>query len=207
MNQTYFKEKELENDFEELVSSFVENEIGITQHFISNSLVSGLKTNLLALYKNNLLLAGGTGNEVAIVHNASYRSDFIYWLDKTHANVFEDEFLARVEQFIQYLNMSCYAGITAYEFHYSLYEVGSFYKKHIDQFHKNGNRVYSLVSYLNADWIASDGGELKIHQASGNRNISPTNGKTVFFKSEELEHEVLLTNKQRLSVTGWLKRN
>jgi SM-20-related protein len=28
----------------------------------------------------------------------------------------------------------------------------------------------------------------------------------VFFKSDELLHEVLLTNERRMSVTGWLKR-
>ena len=32
-------------------------------------------------------------------------------------------------------------------------------------------------------------------------------GKTVFFKSSELAHEVLLTNKARMSITGWLKVN
>jgi SM-20-related protein len=31
------------------------------------------------------------------------------------------------------------------------------------------------------------------------------NGKGVFFKSGELEHEVLLANKMRMSITGWLK--
>jgi SM-20-related protein len=30
-------------------------------------------------------------------------------------------------------------------------------------------------------------------------------GKSVFFKSSELVHEVLTTNKPRMSITGWLK--
>jgi len=44
-----------------------------------------------------------------------------------------------------------------------------------------------------------------IHQNDDSQAISPTNGKTVFFKSDELLHEVLITNKRRMSVTGWLK--
>lgn len=63
-----------------------------------------------------------------------------------------------------------------------------------------------MISYLNADWETKDGGELQIYQTDNNQTISPTQGKTVFFKSNELEHEVLVTNERRMSVTGWLKR-
>ena len=35
--------------------------------------------------------------------------------------------------------------------------------------------------------------------------IGTTQGKTVFFKSSVLAHEVLVTNQRRMSVTGWLK--
>ena len=59
--------------------------------------------------------------------------------------------------------------------------------------------------YLNAGWLADDGGELCIHQNNVTQLIAPTNGRSVFFKSSELEHEVLLTQKPRLSITGWLK--
>jgi len=50
-----------------------------------------------------------------------------------------------------------------------------------------------------------NGGELQIHHADHLQNISPTNGKSVFFKSSELAHEVLLTHVPRMSITGWLK--
>jgi SM-20-related protein len=56
------------------------------------------------------------------------------------------------------------------------------------------------------DWKIEDGGELCIYQENNIQKISPTNGKTIFFKSNELVHEVLTTQKQRLSITGWLKR-
>jgi SM-20-related protein len=64
-----------------------------------------------------------------------------------------------------------------------------------------------MISYLNDNWTAKDGGELLIHQTDANQKIAPTQGKTVFFKSNELEHEVLVTQERRMSVTGWLKRD
>ncbi len=63
-----------------------------------------------------------------------------------------------------------------------------------------------MISYLNKDWKEEDGGQLLIHPEKGEQTINPTQGKTVFFKSSELEHEVLVSNKQRMSITGWLKR-
>jgi SM-20-related protein len=195
----------MEKNFEILIANFIENNIGVSEDFLSKNLSEHLKINLLALNNEKLLLLAGTGNVEKLIHNAAVRSDSIYWLDRKNENQYENEFFDQIEDFIKYLNKTCYAGITGYEFHYSLYEIGSFYKKHIDQFQNNSDRKYSLISYLNADWVEGDGGQLLIHQESGNQKISPTQGKTVFFKSNELEHEVLVTNQRRMSITGWLK--
>jgi SM-20-related protein len=92
-----------------------------------------------------------------------------------------------------------------YEFHYALYEKDSFYKKHLDQFQNNKSRAFTMIMYLNVDWQEKDGGELCIYHDDTVQRISPMNGKCVFFKSSELVHEVLLTHKPRLSITGWLK--
>lgn len=132
----------------------------------------------------------------------------IYWLDRAHNDAVENDFFDLMDEFVLHLNKTCYTGITGYEFHYALYEKGSFYKKHLDQFRNNESRQYSMIMYLNENWEQGDGGELCIYP-SGKllQNISPENGKSVFFKSSELEHEVLITNKPRLSITGWLKIN
>lgn len=197
----------MENSFETLIASYIENKVGISEHFLSDELANHLKENLLSLNHNNLLLTAGTGNAEKLTHNTLVRSDVIYWLDKKHNNPHENAFFVQIEAFIDYLNTSCYAGITGYEFHYTLYEAGSFYSKHIDQFKDNSSRQFSMISYLNNNWSAKDGGELLIHQLNNNQKISPTQGKTVFFKSNELEHEVLVTQERRMSVTGWLKRD
>lgn len=195
----------MENSFELLIESFIENNIGIANNFLNNELANKLKSHLLNLHKNSLFLSAGVGNTENLVHNTSIRSDTIYWLDRIHENEAETDFLNLIDNFIKHLNISCYAGITSCEFHFSLYEKGTFYKKHLDQFQNNSNRKYSMISYLNADWLEADGGQLLIHNKEKNQSVSPIQGKTVFFKSDELVHEVLITNERRLSITGWLK--
>lgn len=133
------------------------------------------------------------------------RNDKIYWLDRAHNDVHENTFFDLMDSFILFLNRECYTGIMGYEFHYALYEKDSFYKKHLDQFQNNKSRAFSMIMYLNVDWQENDGGELCIYHDYMVQTISPLNGKCVFFKSSELVHEVLLTHKPRLSITGWLK--
>jgi len=191
--------------FNALIDSFIENKVGIAEDFLSVSLAAHLKENLHTLYKDEQLLAAGIGNNTALLHDKLIRSDKIYWLDRSHNDPYENTFLALMDDFINYLNSTCYTGITGCEFHYALYEKGSFYKKHLDQFQNNKSRAYSMIMYLNTDWQEQDGGELCIYHRDHVQIVSPLNGKCVFFKSSELEHEVLLTHQPRLSITGWLK--
>lgn len=195
----------MEKTFTVFIDSFIANKVGIVNDFLSTELAYHLKQNLKDLYQRQSMQAAGMGNDALISHNKRVRSDVIYWLDRKHNNLYENHFFDLIDRFVLFLNATCYTGITGYEFHYTLYEKGSFYKKHIDQFKNNGNRAYSMVMYLNEDWEQVDGGELCIHHEDRMQYISPTNGKSVFFKSSELAHEVLLTNEPRMSITGWLK--
>lgn len=148
----------------------------------------------------------GTGQDTKAGQNKLFRSDIIYWLDRKHNNVYENLFFDLMDEFVCHLNETCYAGIQSYEFHYTLYETGSSYKKHLDQFRNNDSRKYSMIMYLNDGWQEKDGGELCIHhEGQALQHIAPSNGKIVFFQSNELVHEVLITNKPRMSITGWLK--
>jgi SM-20-related protein len=195
----------LQTAFDTLIDSYIEDKVGIAENFLSNLLAGNLKDNLYKLLANKQFQPAGTGNEKIVLHDKLYRSDLIYWLDRKHNDPFENEFFDLIDEFVAYLNSTCYTGITGYEFHYALYPEGSFYKKHLDQFRSNPSRQYSMITYLNTEWSEGDGGELRIHHAERTQNISPVSGKSIFFKSSELEHEVLLTNKVRLSITGWLK--
>lgn len=195
----------MEKDFEILIDSFISEKIGIADHFLSDNLANHLQQHLLTLFKQKLLVSAGTGNDEVVSHDVLIRSDLIYWLDRKHDNEYEHDFLDQIDDFIKYLNKSCFAGITGYEFHYSLYEVGSFYQKHIDQFKNNTSRKYSMISYLNNNWQEEDGGQLMIYQSFNHKKINPTLGKTILFKSNEIQHEVLITKQPRMSITDWLK--
>ncbi len=191
--------------FDILINSFIEKKVGIADNFLNTALATSLKDNLIALYDNNQMLSAGTGNLDAISFDKSVRSDKIFWLDRRHNDKSENDFFDLMDEFVSYLNSTCYTGITGYEFHYAMYEKGTFYKKHMDRFRSDSSRLFSMIMYLNEDWEQSDGGELCIHHADHLQNISPNKGKSIFFKSNELLHEVLVTQKPRMSITGWLK--
>jgi SM-20-related protein len=193
--------------FESIINSYIENKVGIHDNFLSEALSSNLKENLLLLLIDKQLKVAGIGSSSNFITNPLIRSDIIYWLDRKHNNIYENNFLDIIDLFIKYLNTTCYTGITGYEFHYAYYDKGSSYKRHLDQFKDNQNRAYSMIMYLNDCWSPSDGGQLCIYHQDFSQMIPPIYGKCVFFKSNELEHEVLLNYKPRMSITGWLKTN
>ena len=188
--------------FDKLIDSYLDTNVGIVKDFLSQELSAHLVDNITALYTGEQLIAAGTGNELLVNHDKLIRSDKIYWLDRIHNDIYENVFFDLMDRFVSHLNQSCYAGITGYEFHYTLYEKGSFYKRHLDNFKQNGNRAFSMIMYLNSE---VDGGALRIYQDNNIQDILPNAGKSVFFKSNELEHEVLITHLPRMSITGWLK--
>jgi SM-20-related protein len=198
--------KKMQQQFDALINSFIDTNVGIADHFLSAELSASLQQNIQQLQHDKQMKYAGIGNEAIADAAQQMRGDKICWLDKKNNNVGEQEFLVKVECFIDHLNKTCYTGINDYEFHYAVYEEGSAYKRHKDQFRTDNKRKYSLICYLNEDWKEADGGQLIIYQNDTVQSILPTAQKAVFFKSAEMEHEVLISHKSRMSVTGWLKQ-
>lgn len=196
----------MNNTFDLLIDSYLDHKVGIDTGFINERLSQGLQLHIQQLQQDDQMIPAGIGNDEVKDAQQQVRGDKIYWLDKKHHNHFELEFLQLAEDFIDRLNSTCYTGINAYEFHYAVYEEGSFYKRHRDQFKNDSNRKYSLISYLNDNWLEGDGGELMVYQEEGTQKISPHAQTAVFFKSDEMEHEVIKANRQRMSISGWLKQ-
>ena len=195
----------MNEQFDILIDSYLSDHVGIAPAFLNQKLSTELQENIIQLQKKEMMTAAGIGNEEVKDANQKMRTDKIYWLDKKHNNKFENEFLQHAENFIERLNSTCYAGINAYEFHYAVYEEGSFYRRHKDQFKNNDSRKFSLISYLNENWVAADGGQLQIYQNDTMKQIEPRSQTAVLFKSDETEHEVIKANRSRMSITGWLK--
>jgi SM-20-related protein len=133
------------------------------------------------------------------------RGDNVFWFDESKLTDLQTEFMSGMADFKNILNKEFYLGIKEMEFHFAVYPVDSFYKKHIDQFKDKGSRVISCILYLNDEWLKSDGGQLRIHSSNDFTDIFPDGGKFVCFRSEEVQHEVMPTKKARHSVSGWMK--
>lgn len=195
------------NQFDTLINSYLANNIGIDKSFLSERLSRGLQQNIRQLQADQAMTQAGIGNENRKDNNQKMRSDKICWLDKSNNNIYEQEFLELAEEFISHLNSTCYTGISSYEFHYAIYEDGSFYKRHIDQFKTDNKRKFSFINYLNEDWLDTDGGQLHLYLDDSTQKIQPESKTAVFFKSEEIEHEVILCKRNRMSISGWLKNS
>lgn len=188
------------------MEGFITGNIGISEAFMTEQLSASLLCNLLHLKNDDLMSKAGIGNAHGKNHMPGVRSDQTAWLSADTKNLAEMEFLEIIEEFMSHLNKTCYTGLNACEFHYALYEEGSFYGRHKDQFRNNNHRKFSMISYLNENWVESNGGQLIIHHDDREaQHILPINCKTVFFQSDILLHEVAIANRPRMSVTGWLK--
>ncbi len=198
----------MDDSFDELINGYINNKVGISHHFLHPSLTVQLRKRLELLHTQDLLAPAGIGRGISRAYDMQIRSDKIYWIDKTSTDPGELEYVSIVDDFIAYLNRTCYTGINDYELHYALYEPGSFYKRHLDQFKTNPGRKFSFITYLNEDWQEEQGGHLAVYPCGGAdcRLILPTGGKCAFFKSDELEHDVRPATRPRMSIAGWLKR-
>src|SRR5690606_21004433 len=132
------------------------------------------------------------------------RGDYIHWLDKNTAPQEILVYFNRVDQLMSYLNRALFLSLKDYEIHMTVYPVGAYYKRHLDQFRKDDHRKLSIICYLNEDWQESDGGQLRIYLPDGSIDVLPLAGRLVCFRSDQLEHEVLPAKRERKSLTGWI---
>ncbi|MCW9022666.1 MAG: 2OG-Fe(II) oxygenase, partial [Sedimenticola sp.] len=140
--------------------------------------------------------------------NAFIRRDKIYWMENSHPNAAAwFDWTTRLKR---YLNRRLFLGLFSFESHFALYTPGDFYKKHLDAFRGESNRVLTLVTYLNKGWEPDQGGELVLYAPDEGAEITkvvPTFGTLVIFLSEEFPHEVLAADRDRYSVAGWFRIN
>lgn len=139
--------------------------------------------------------------------NTMVRNDRIIWLDD--ASAYGEPFLNIMEQLRQAVNRSLFMGLFDYECHLAHYPKGAFYKKHLDAFKGKSNRKLTTVLYLNPEWSEADGGQLVIYGKRGEvlETVLPQRGTLVVFLSDQFVHEVLPSQRDRFSLTGWFRLN
>ncbi len=196
--------------YEKIITDLLEQQYSIVEDFFSLSQVEELRNALLTKYEEDNFKKAAIGNRTNEVIARSIRGDFILWLNEAQAGPAEKEFFNKINDFVNYLNRTCFMGILHKEFHYALYPEGTFYKRHLDTFQNDDRRKLSMVCYLNEqDWQPEFGGELVIYTQENGlevpKTIYPFPGRMVIFESQLLEHEVKPVKTERLSITGWLK--
>lgn len=190
--------------FESIINDYLDKGFCIINDWLTIDETITLRKELKSFYDADYFRKSAIGNRLNENLERTIRSDFICWIDEAK---YAKAFITKIDNFIEYINRTCFAGIVTKEFHYAMYPKGSFYKKHIDTFQNDDRRTISIVCYLNETWENSFGGQLKLYINDKSLEIFPTNGKIVLFDSKNIEHEVLpvLTKNKRLSITGWLK--
>lgn len=151
----------------------------------------------------------GVGRGTDLSLRPEIRNDRVNWLDPAALTAAQQAYWDRLEQLRQAINRRLYLGLFDFEGHLAVYPPGSYYRRHLDQFRNMGRRTVSAILYLNEDWCAADGGQLRIYhdpaQPDAHEDVLPVGGQLVTFLSAEFEHEVLPARRDRLSLTGWFR--
>ena len=154
--------------------------------------------------------AVGKGNERGV--HETIRNDVTHWLTTASRAPQQLRYAEMMEQLRLKMNEQCFLGLFDFESHFALYPSGGFYKAHRDQHAGASNRVVTVILYLNENWQPGDGGELRIWTTPGAAKgpsvlIEPRMGTLVYFLANDYWHEVMVSNKPRMSITGWFLRS
>ncbi|MCO6174529.1 2OG-Fe(II) oxygenase [Flavobacterium sp. NRK F10] len=192
--------------YEKIIEDLLNQQYSIVDDFFTEEAVTSLRNSLLDKYEEDYFKKSAIGDQFNEQVIRSIRGDFISWIEENKLSEVEQNFFSRIDHFSNYLNQTCFLGIQDREFHYALYPVGTFYKRHLDIFQNDDSRKLSVVCYLNDEnWLPEYGGELVIYKEHDEVKVYPLKGRVVIFESQVLEHEVLPVMRERLSITGWLK--
>lgn len=191
--------------YEKVIDDLLNQQYSVVDNFFSDKEVEALRSILFLKYQEDEFKKAAIGNQFTEQIVKAIRGDFISWIDEARLEPAEEVFFAKINNFKNYLNRTCFLGIQDHEFHYALYPKGTFYKRHLDTFQNDDSRKLSIVCYLNdEDWQPEYGGELVLYKEE-DITIYPLKGRVVIFESQIIEHEVKPVEQKRLSITGWLK--
>ena len=197
------------------LSQMAVNGFCVLDNFICPDTILCLAAETSALSTNNQMQAAKTGRLAASV-NLKLRGDNIHWLDEKLASVAQLTYFKKMEGLRCELNQQLYLGLHSLECHLAIYPIGSAYPKHLDRFQLHDDshlaqRQISCILYLNQDWLAEDGGYLRLHLNDDREtrlniahlDIAPIAGRLIVFLSDTFYHEVLPTHRARMSLTAW----
>ncbi len=188
-----------------IAKDLIEKSFAIVEDFLPLEIATTIEKELKSFYNQGLMKPAGVAGHGPYEH----RKDLSYWIDEGAASPELGEFFLAIDFLSREFNESLGLPVRQREFHAAVYPVGAYYSRHKDVLRSTSpiraRRLVSCVYYLNPGWQEADGGELLLYSTSGAQKIRPEFNRLVMFLSEGLEHEVMPANRERRSLTGWLK--
>lgn len=179
--------------------------IAIQDEFVSPPQIRSLLECVNSRRARGDFAAARIGRASSLQRREEIRGDSTCWIVAPLLPA-EQALLEEFERLRLELNRTARLGLFELELHYAWYPPGAGYARHVDQPRGHTQRQLSLVLYLNDGWTPGAGGELRIFDAEDRyRDIEPIAGRLACFLTAGRAHAVLPTNRDRLSVSGWLR--
>ena len=201
----------LESRLDEIADALAGDGLIVLDGVLPPPLVDGLRCRVRGLADDRAMRPAGIGRGEEHQRAESVRTDEILWL--TQENAVEAAYLDVMDTVRSGLNQRLFLGLFDYECHFAVYAEGAYYRRHLDAFRGQRNRVVTTVFYLNEDWLGADGGDLLIYDvdaaelAAPRQVVAPLGGRLVVFLSHRFPHEVLPARRRRYSIAGWFRLN
>jgi SM-20-related protein len=199
-------------DFAALAKDLAATGYVIVPDFLRRETGEALVSEIATLWHDGTYRAAAVGRGGGKQIRAEIRSDHVRWLEPTDLTAAQQGYWNQMEELRVVLNRELFLGLFDLEAHLACFPAGAHYKAHLDRHRESEARLVSAVVYLNPDWTADDGGELRIYtdRETGvngpHLDVVPGFGKLVLFLSADFWHEVLPSRRERHSLTGWFRR-
>jgi SM-20-related protein len=190
--------------FDSIADSLADKGFAIEDQFLSQKEVQNILAGEGFRKGLDQFKKAGIGKSQSQQINEAIRGDYIQWLDKDFAEPAVKIYLDRLQELISFLNQTLFLSLKDYEVHLTIYPIGSYYKRHLDQFKHDDHRKLSVICYLNEGWLEEHGGQLRMYPKDEVIDVLPEAGRLVCFRSDQIEHEVLAARRERMSLTGWI---
>ncbi|UTH74871.1 2OG-Fe(II) oxygenase [Chromobacterium sp. IIBBL 290-4] len=199
----------LQFDLDTVLDTLAEQGWIVLPQALPAELTANLRQACLQVWDEGRFHAAATGRADGQARRAEIRSDSVLWLDQVDELPAVRAYNAAMDEIMQAVNRGLYLGLAELESHFAVYPAGAFYKKHLDRFQDDDARTLTTVFYLNENWPADAGGQIRLYLDEACEqfiDVEPQAGTLVLFLSDRFWHEVLPARQQRLSVTGWYRR-
>lgn len=189
-----------------IIENLCDKGFHIIDNFLSPECYQALRSYAQEMNLQNQFTQAKIGRRSQLQHNMTIRSDSILWIDDDSSSKEVQHYIEKMSELARLFNKHLYLGLAELELHFAVYQPGSFYRRHVDQFSTAKARKISCVYYLNDNWQAEFNGELSLYDTENNllQHVLPLGNRLICFNSE-LPHEVKPTTQTRYSIATWMK--